>query len=716
MDEQEPIEQEPPITPQARALQIKTGLVMGIVAGLTDLTFQGGWTGLAVGGVATFLLAKSSPDIAEDVKERIEESKEILAQAKEVLPFLTGRPAGATGRTWYQRAMGIYPEIDESVVVDTEDTRTLGELMTDIATMPDVRHEEEDQVGRLDPVDRTVNTYGEDDPREDTAMIAEQGIYPDLPPLTIFEALPEQSIMSRDEVRLMEQSLSDLLNGFGVHVEVQPEATMIGPRIIRFGIVPTGKPVMVENTTPKCDDHGRIVYSSRTHVEQITNREKDVQLALGAESIRMLPPVPGKRYVGVEIPNPYPALVGLVDVLAGKEYQQARAKSKLVFTLGQDVAGMVRFCDIAKAPHLLIAGQTGAGKIMLINVLIASLLTQATPEEVRLLMIDPKQVELTPYNGIAHLLEPVVTDVTQSVVLLSNAIAEMERRYRLFSQLGVRNLEGYRKKRLEMLAQGDRSLPNLPATVILIDEFADLMMTTSKKDDVEGKVCRLAQKARATGIHLVIATQRPSTKVITGLIKANTPTCIALKTKSDIDSRIILGQGGAERLLGNGDMLYLPFDAATPIRIQGAFMTDQDAQNLADYWRKTDGSPHNWADESDAPPFEDLRPDGNPNEAQKNERYGNDEEAQNAPEYDDFDPYGEHRSAYGNDVTAGAQTAREQAVSPQNDPHLPPYWNEETVPMLIGAYRVSKHLDNSLQALGLSTAQRNRDFARSILK
>jgi DNA segregation ATPase FtsK/SpoIIIE, S-DNA-T family len=235
-------------------------------------------------------------------------------------------------------------------------------------------------------------------------------------------------------------------------------------------------------------------------------------------------------------------------------------------------------------PHLLIAGATGSGKSVMLNAIIASIITQATPDDVRLLMVDPKMVELNMYNSIPHLLCPVVIEVDQVVSLLKNAINEMEWRYRLFSQLGVRNLDGYRKLRLEKMAKGDTSLKNLPAIVIIIDELADLMMAAP--EEVEDMTCRLAQLARATGIHLVIATQRPSVDVITGLIKANIPTRISFMVSSAVDSRIIIDMGGAERLLGRGDMLYLPADAGRPERIQGAFLADDEAEKLANYWRE----------------------------------------------------------------------------------------------------------------------------------
>src|SRR6059058_2960015 len=322
----------------------------------------------------------------------------------------------------------------------------------------------------------------------------------------------------------------------------------------------------------------------RTRVSRIMALQNDLALVLEAKSIRMEAPVPGRPYVGVEIPNKNSRLVTLREVLESKEYQAARAKSKLAIALGKDVAGAVRVGDLTRMPHLLIAGATGAGKSVCINTIIASILTQASPEDVRLLLVDPKMVELNMYSGIPHLLFPVVTEVERVVPLLRNAISEMEKRYRLFSQLGVRNLDGYRKLRAEKIVRGDFSLKNLPAIVMIIDELADLMMAAP--EEVEGMICRLAQLARATGIHLVVATQRPSVDVITGLIKANIPTRISFMVSSAVDSRTIIDMGGAERLLGRGDMLYLPADAGKPERIQGAFLADDEAEKLIAYWRQ----------------------------------------------------------------------------------------------------------------------------------
>ena len=390
------------------------------------------------------------------------------------------------------------------------------------------------------------------------------------------------------DTKAMAKIIQDTLRSFRVDADVKEEDISIGPTVIRFGIRPTGKPETKLDaqgrSVPVKDASGNIVYESRTRVNRIMALQSDLALVLEAKSIRMEAPVPGRPYIGVEIPNKNSRLVTLREVLESKEYLAARAKSKLAVALGKDVAGTVRVGDLARMPHLFIAGATGSGKSVSINAIIGSILTQATPDDVRLLMVDPKMVELIMYNGIPHLLAPVVTEVEKVVAMLKIAIVEMEKRYRLFSQLGVRNLDGYRKQRAERIARGDTSLKNLPAIVIIIDELADLMM--SAPEEIEGMICRLAQLARATGIHLVIATQRPSVDVITGLIKANIPTRISFMVSSAVDSRTIIDMGGAERLLGRGDMLYLPADAGKPERIQGAFVADDEIDNLVNYWKQ----------------------------------------------------------------------------------------------------------------------------------
>lgn len=379
---------------------------------------------------------------------------------------------------------------------------------------------------------------------------------------------PEEvkAMLSGPDPQALAKIIQEALTSFRVVAEVRPEDISIGPTVIRFGIRPGEKDGI------------------RTRVSRIMALQNDLALVLQAKSIRMEAPAPGRPYVGVEIPNTEGRLVTLREVLESREYAAARAKSTLAMVLGRDVTGAIRVGDLARMPHLLIAGATGSGKSVEINAIVASILTQATPDDVKLLMVDPKRVELGVYNGIPHLLAEVVIEPERVVPLLKKAIAEMEQRYRLFSRLGVRNLEGYRKMRAKQLAQGETSLAILPSIVIIIDELADLMMTAP--EEVEGHICRLAQLARATGIHLVIATQRPSVDVITGLIKANIPTRIAFMVSSAVDSRTIIDMGGAERLLGRGDMLYLPADAGKPERIQGAFVADDEVERLVAYWKQ----------------------------------------------------------------------------------------------------------------------------------
>jgi len=400
------------------------------------------------------------------------------------------------------------------------------------------------------------------------------------------EAVKSQQQQIEADTARLALLLQQTLDGFRVWAEVRLADRSIGPTIVRFGIRPTG--TMIDPATGKeiavKKDAPGIAYEKRTRVSRIMNLRDDIALALEAKSIRMLAPVPGRPYVGVEIPNTNARIVTLREVIESKAYQQELAKSRLAVALGRDVAGKPRAANIARMPHLLIAGATGAGKSAFINALICSLLYNSTPDQVRLLMVDPKMVELNVYNGIPHLLMPVITEVDKVVPLLGNAVQEMEKRYRLFSQLGVRNLDGYRKLRREKISKGDTSLNNLPAIVIIIDELADLMMAAP--EEVEGLICRLAQLARATGIHLVIATQRPSVDVITGLIKANIPTRISFMVSSAVDSRTILDTSGAEHLLGRGDMLYLPADAGKPERIQGTYLSDDELERIVEHWRQ----------------------------------------------------------------------------------------------------------------------------------
>ena len=317
-------------------------------------------------------------------------------------------------------------------------------------------------------------------------------------------------------------------------------------------------------------------------LNQITARQQDLALSLAAHPIRMEAPIPGKAAVGLELPNKVAAIVTLKEVLETEQYLSA--KSKLALSLGRDVAGEPIVADLAKMPHLLIAGATGSGKSIGINGIILTLLYRNSPADLRLILVDPKRVEFTQYNGIPHLLAPVVTEPDKTVNVLRWAVAEMERRYRMFSEIGSRDIHSYNEKMEKNVATAEGET-KLPSIVIVIDELADLMATSA--NEVEGAIVRLAQMARATGIHLIVATQRPSVDVITGLIKANIPTRIAFAVASQIDSRTIIDQAGAEKLLGRGDMLYLSADFANkPKRIQGILVTEKEILAVANFLKE----------------------------------------------------------------------------------------------------------------------------------
>ena len=344
--------------------------------------------------------------------------------------------------------------------------------------------------------------------------------------------------------------LQKTLYSFGVQAKV--ENVSVGPAITRYELKP----------------------AEGVRVSKIANLADDIALNLAAETIRIEAPIPGKQAVGIEVPNKEKEMVPFRDVIESEEFQNNN--SKLSIALGKDVAGNVAIGNIAKMPHVLIAGSTGSGKSVCINTIIASIIYNAKPSEVKLVMVDPKVVELSVYNGIPHLLIPVVTDPKKAAGALAWAVQEMDNRYNLFAEKGVRDLKGYNSA-----VEKDGEVGKLPQIVIIIDELADLMMVAAK--EVEESICRLAQKARAAGMHLVIATQRPSVDVITGLIKANVPSRIAFAVSSQVDSRTILDQAGAEKLLGKGDMLFFPAGEAKPLRIQGAFISDGEVESIVEF-------------------------------------------------------------------------------------------------------------------------------------
>ena len=379
--------------------------------------------------------------------------------------------------------------------------------------------------------------------------------------------------------------LQKTLYSFGVQAKV--ENVSVGPAITRYELKP----------------------AEGVRVSKIANLADDIALNLAAETIRIEAPIPGKQAVGIEVPNKEKEMVNLREVVESEEFENS--KSKLSVALGKDVAGQIIIADIAKMPHALIAGATGSGKSVCINTIITSIIYKAKPSEVKLVMVDPKVVELSVYNGIPHLLIPVVTDPKKAAGALAWAVQEMDNRYNVFAQKGVRDLKGY-----NALIEKENGQGKLPQIVIIIDELADLMMVAAK--EVEDSICRLAQKARAAGMHLIIATQRPSVDVITGIIKANIPSRIAFSVSSQVDSRTILDQIGAEKLLGKGDMLYFPSGAPKPTRIQGAFVSDDEVEKIVSFV-KSNGEAQYSEDiletiENSNKPEKELKEDGDPDD------------------------------------------------------------------------------------------------------
>jgi len=402
-----------------------------------------------------------------------------------------------------------------------------------------------------------------------------------LPPLDLLDEAPEQHPgYSTDTLKAMSRQVELKLSDFGIEVEVVEVHP--GPVITRFELQP----------------------AAGVKGSQISNLSKDLARGLSVISVRVVDVIPGKSVIGLEIPNTKREIVYLREILASAAYE--KSSSALTLGLGKNISGRPMVADVARMPHLLVAGTTGSGKSVAVNSMILSLIYKATPDQVRMIMVDPKMLELSVYEGIPHLLAPVVTDMKEAANALRWCVAEMERRYRLMSQMGVRNLAGYNRKVSDAaekgepivdpmvdpstLAEGEErpKLEKLPFIVVVVDEFADMMMIVGKK--VEELIARLAQKARASGIHLILATQRPSVDVITGLIKANIPTRMAFQVSSRVDSRTILDQQGAENLLGHGDMLYLPPGSGLPERIHGAFVDDHEVHGVVE-WLRAQGEP-----------------------------------------------------------------------------------------------------------------------------
>ncbi|MDO3382065.1 DNA translocase FtsK [Gilvimarinus algae] len=403
-----------------------------------------------------------------------------------------------------------------------------------------------------------------------------------LPAISLLDPPDKHSdkAFSKESLEAMSKLLELKLKDFGIEIEVT--SVQPGPVVTRFEIKP----------------------APGVKASRITNLAKDLARSLAVISVRVVEVIPGKSVMGIEIPNEHREMVRLSEVLASEPYESA--KSRLTMALGHNIAGEPVIADLARMPHLLVAGTTGSGKSVGVNVMLLSLLYKSAPKDVRLILVDPKMLELSVYEGIPHLLTPVITDMNDAANGLRWCVGEMERRYKLMAAMGVRNLAGFNRKVEEAEKQGtpltdplfkpdehyepgseEATPPNLetlPAIVVVIDEFADMMMIVGKK--VEQLIARIAQKARAAGIHLILATQRPSVDVITGLIKANVPTRMAFQVSSKIDSRTILDQGGAEQLLGHGDMLYLPPGTSVPERVHGAFVDDHEVHKVVADWKK----------------------------------------------------------------------------------------------------------------------------------
>jgi S-DNA-T family DNA segregation ATPase FtsK/SpoIIIE len=381
-------------------------------------------------------------------------------------------------------------------------------------------------------------------------------------------ALDDGSSLTEEELSQIASLLETKLDEFGIEATV--ESVLPGPVVTRFEIQP----------------------APGTKASKITNIAQDIARSLSVSSVRVVEVIEGKSYVGIEIPNTNRKMVRLTEILSSQAFK--KSPSNLTLALGHDISGNPVVVDLAKMPHLLVAGTTGSGKSVGVNAMLLSLLFKSDPKDVRLILIDPKMLELSVYDGIPHLLTPVITDMTDASNGLRWCVVEMDRRYKLMSLMGVRNLAGFNKKVEEAAANGkqlinplhpedEEYLEVLPSIVVVVDEFADMMMLVGKK--VEHLIARIAQKARAAGIHLILATQRPSVDVITGLIKANIPTRIGFQVSTKIDSRTILDQGGAEQLLGYGDMLYLPPGVGVPVRVHGAFVGDDEVHRVVNDWK-----------------------------------------------------------------------------------------------------------------------------------
>ncbi|MDD7547455.1 MAG: DNA translocase FtsK, partial [Lachnospiraceae bacterium] len=523
----------------------------------------------------------------EDAKPVAEEYREI--KVKDNIPRRNKKVSGVMMDTTIEnRKPAVRNDIHEITVKNTENEPVLertyvrSDALMDSVVAPAI-HEEKNEVSEI-----TFNKGGADIQTDayDDAVTAEpankrstQSRSNPSPVRNRKYKMPTADLLnksssqgagsSKDELLDTARNLMDTLNTFGVKAKVTDISQ--GPSVTRYELQP----------------------EVGVRVNKIVSLSDDLKLALAATDIRIEAPIPGKSAVGIEVPNKVAGAVSFRELIEDKTFKNF--DSKIAFAVGKDIAGNVVVTDIAKMPHMLIAGATGSGKSVCINTIIMSILYKANPDEVKLIMIDPKVVELSVYNGIPHLMVPVVTDPKKAAAALHWGVAEMTKRYQLFAEMNVRDLKGYNKAvENNSPREDEEKREKLPQIVIIVDELADLMMVAAK--EVEESICRLAQLARACGIHLVIATQRPSVDVITGLIKANMPSRVAFAVSSGTDSRTILDMNGAEKLLGKGDMLFFPQGYPKPARIQGAFISDSEVSQVVDFLRSQNYGDNNGED------------------------------------------------------------------------------------------------------------------------
>ena len=574
----------------------------GIASVLIDLLGEAGTAILCV-GVAAILLVfmfgiKPAEMIAEFIENRREEKEERKAEKQEMRMARRSRIAETDDREEIdnkkerretkkerrlrekEEQMRQAEELAEQLTINLNDSsdddkknkklKKYDHKGEDLIPFIGSKHNKDEEERKSNPDELEANLFkAEQETKEEKVKqvlqlehtITVEDEHYEFPPIQLLAEGEKKGVKGgKKAVADTATKLQKTLYSFGVSAKV--ENVSVGPAITRYELKP----------------------AEGVRVSKIANLADDIALNLAAETIRIEAPIPGKQAVGIEVPNKENEIVALRDIIDCDEFKNH--KSKLAFALGKDVAGNAVVTDIAKMPHVLIAGATGSGKSVCINTLISSIIYKAKPSEVKLVMVDPKVVELSVYNGIPHLLIPVVTDPKKAAGALAWAVQEMVNRYSLFASKNVRDIKGY-----NAALEGEGEGHKLPQIVIIIDELSDLMMVSPK--DVEDSICRLAQMARAAGMHLVIATQRPSVDVITGIIKANVPSRISFAVSSQVDSRTILDMAGAEKLLGKGDMLFYPAGAPKPTRIQGAFISDKEVEKIVDFVKNNGEATYN---------------------------------------------------------------------------------------------------------------------------